>query len=156
VAIPAPIADEHFICQNLIGNYQNLTQKQILQAREILTKALNSLSDEEAYNVKFLYEEWSYTHEYHQGDKVLYNNDLYNVTQTPLNDANPILNKECYTKIKVPTNLVEDWNEDDKRVYNIGDRTRVGEYIYESLIDNNMWGPKDFPDAWKLIEGSQA
>lgn len=156
IAIPAPIADEYFICKTLINNYQNLTQKQILDSRAILNKALKSLTDEEAYMIKFLYEEWAYTNKYYEGDRVLYNNDLYNVIQTPLNDANPALNKDCYKKIKTPPDLVEEWHINNKRIYNIGDRTRVGEYVYESLIDNNMWGPKDFPDAWELIEGSQA
>lgn len=152
VAIPAPIADEHFICQTLIGNFQNITQKQILNSRKILSKALSLLSDDDAYKIKFLYEEWSYTNEYQKGDKVLYNGKLYNVIQTPVNDANPVLNTDCYEKIKTPPDLVEEWNEINKENYNIGDRTRIGEHIYESLIDNNMWAPRDFPDVWKLIQ----
>jgi len=152
VAIPAPIADEHFICQTLIGDFQNITQKQILNSRKILSKALNLLSNDDAYKIKFLYEEWSYNNKYQKGDKVLYNGKLYNVIQTPINDANPVLNTDCYEKIKTPPDLVEEWNEINKENYNIGDRTRIGEHIYESLIDNNMWAPRDFPDVWKLIQ----
>jgi len=150
-AIPTPLASEHFICKTLIEDFENLTEEQILNSRKILTKALNSLSDEEAYTIKFLYEKWSCKNNYQKGDKILYNGNLYKVIETPFNEVNPALNINCYEKIKIPSNLVEEWNENNKQIYNIGDRTRVGNYVYESLINNNVWAPRDFPDVWKII-----
>jgi len=45
-----------------------------------------------------------------------------------------------------------EWEE---KTYRLGDKVKYGEHIFESLINNNIWSPENFPDAWKLIEGSQ-
>lgn len=152
IAIPEPIANETFVYQTLIGNYQNITQKQIKEAKIILNKALKTLTDEEAYKVKFLFEEWEYEKDYKEGDRVLYHNELYNVIQTPPIKLNPELHTTYYQKVHRPAELIEEWNNSNEKIYNIGDRTRIGNYIYESLIDNNIWAPRDFPAAWKLID----
>lgn len=154
VAIPAPIADEYFVYKALIGDYQNLTQEQILAAKPLLLKALTSLSDEEAYKVKFLFEEWSYDKNYIQGDRVIYAGELYNVIQTPNTDANPKINTECYIRTNKPIDFIEEWDDMNKKIYEKGEKTRIGQYIYVSLIDNNIWSPREFPAAWQ-IEGSQ-
>lgn len=154
IAIPEPIADEIFVYQTLIGAYRNITQKQIKEAKIILNKALKTLEDEEAYKVKFLFDEWEYEKDYTKGDRVLYNNELYNVIQTPPMKLNPEIHTAYYQKVHRPADLVEEWDDLNKKIYNIGDRTRIGEHIYESLINNNIWAPRDFPDVWKLI-GSQ-
>lgn len=152
IAIPEPIATETFVYQTLIGDYQNITQKQIKEAKVILNKALKTLQDEEAYKVKFLFDEWEYEKNYKKGDRVLYNKVLYNVIQTPPMKLNPEIHTTYYQKVHCPPELIEEWDNTNKKIYNTGDRTRIGEYIYESLIDNNIWAPKDFPDVWKLVE----
>ena len=150
-AIPARIADEYFVYNTFIGEYQNITQKQILEAKDILIKALQTLTDEEAYRVKFLFKKWKYTENYHEGERVFYNGELYNVIQTPSTNANPEINTECYQKANRPADLIEEWDDVNRKVYNIGDKVRIGDYIYESVIDNNTWAPREFPVAWKII-----
>ncbi len=152
IAIPQPIADENFVYKTLIGEYQNITQSQIKEARKILTKALTSLTDEEAYKVKFLFEEWNYEKDYHKGDRVLFNKELYNVVQTPPMKMNPEIHNAYYQKVHCPIDLIEEWDNTNSKIFNIGDRTRVGEHIYESLVNDNMWAPRDFPIAWQLIQ----
>lgn len=39
-----------------------------------------------------------------------------------------------------------------ERNYSTGDRVRFGGQVYESLIDNNVWSPLDYPQGWKLVE----
>ena len=152
IAIPEPIATEAFVYRTLIGDYQNITQKQITEAKTILNKALKTLTDEEAYKVKFFFDEWSYEKNYEKGDRVLYNKELYNVIQTPPIKLTPELHTAYYKKVNRPIELIEEWDDTNKKIYNAGDRTRIGEHIYESLIDNNLWAPKDFPDVWELIQ----
>ena len=35
--------------------------------------------------------------------------------------------------------------------YNIGDRVLFNNKVYESVIDNNVWSPTDYPAGWTLI-----
>lgn len=35
--------------------------------------------------------------------------------------------------------------------YMIGDKVRFNGEIYESIIDNNVWSPADYPQGWKLL-----
>lgn len=151
-AIPAPIANEQFVYQTLIGEYQNITQEQIQKAKEILLKAFKSLPDEEAYRIKFLFNKWSPNEEYNLGDRILYDNELYNVIKNAPVGINPQTDTTYYQKTHRPLDLIEDWDNMHKKIYNTGDRTKIGNYIYESLIDNNIWAPREFPDMWKLVE----
>lgn len=152
IAIPEPIADETFVYQTLIGDYQNITQKQIKETKIILNKALKSLTDEDAYKVKFLFDEWDYEKDYEKGDRVLYNKILYNIIKTPPRKLNPEIHNAYYQKVPCPAELIEEWDNTNKQIYDIGDRTRIGEHIYKSLISNNIWSPRDFPDVWELIQ----
>ena len=152
-AIPAPIADEYFVYNTFIGEYQNITQEKVLAAKEILLKALDTLTDEEAYKVNFLFRKWSPYDTYQQGERVFYNEELYSVIQTPNTNANPELNTECFIKIGKPLNLIEEWDDNNRKVYNIGDKIKIGNYYYQSLINNNSWSPLEFPASWEIIEG---
>lgn len=149
IGVPSPLADENFLYEIFIGEKQNITQQQVKEAKTILLKALRTLSDEEAYKVKILFEDWDYQKEYETGDRVLYNGELYNVLQSVHNTVNPADEKRFYQKIIKPNDLVEEWNNNG---YNVGDKARIGQYIYESLIDNNTWSPQAFPAGWKLIQ----
>lgn len=152
IPIPAEIASIGEIYNTIFGNYQNITKQQIKQTKQIMLKALANLPDEEAYLVKFLFEEWHSATEYKIGDRVLYKGDLYNVITIPSNNLPPSDNQECYTLTKKPLNLVEEWNNIDRKKYHIGEKTKVGVHYYESLIEGNTWSPQDFPTAWKLIQ----
>ena len=33
-----------------------------------------------------------------------------------------------------------------------GDKVKYEGLVYESLIDNNVWCPKDYPAGWKVVE----
>ena len=152
VAIPAMIADEHYIYQTIMGEYTNITKEEILGVKNILLKALRSLVDEEAYQVKIFFNNWEPGIQYEVNNRVWYNGELYTVIKTPNNDVTPDLNTECYIKTQKPLDLVDEWNSERKKKYMIGEQTKVGEHYYESLLDNNLWSPQDFPSAWKLIK----
>ena len=152
IPIPEEVASMGEIYKTFFGNFQNITKQQIKQAKQIALKALTSLSDEEAYLVKFLFEEWHSATEYQIGDRILYQGELYNVIATPSNNLFPPDNPECYTLTKKPLNLIEEWNSVNHKKYSIGEKTKVGTHYYESLIEGNTWSPQDFPTAWKMIQ----
>lgn len=151
IGIPEPIANENFIYNTFIGPKRNITQNQIQEARALLNKAFKSLTDEEAYTIKFLFEEWQYNKNYQSGERVLYNNELYNIINSLTSTLTPEDDKVNYQKTNRPLDLIDEWNDADNKVYNIGDKVRIGDYIYSSLVDNNTWSPKDFPAVWQLI-----
>lgn len=152
IAIPDPIADAYFVYNTFISKqYPNISEKQIILAKTFLNKALTNLTDEEAYQIRFLFNEWDENKNYEVGDRVLYNKELYNVIQIPKTVAPPNLNTECFIKTNRPLDLVEEWNNLNQKVYNTGDRVKIGQYLYESLIDNNSWSPQAFPAVWRLI-----
>lgn len=150
--IPESIADTEYVYHTFIGEYQNITQSQIQTAKPILLKALINLSDDDAYLVKFFFENWQNDTPYNVGERVLFNGELYKVIKTPENNLNPENNKECYILIKKPLNLVEEWDSNNRKSYSIGDQVKVGEHYYESLIEENTWSPQEFPNAWRLVE----
>lgn len=40
----------------------------------------------------------------------------------------------------------------DHDAYSTGDRVLFEGHVYESLIDNNVWSPRDYPQGWKIVE----
>jgi len=150
--VPAPIASIEYIHSVFFGNFQNITKEQINQAKPILLKALKTLSDEEAYLIKFFFDEWENNKKYEVGDRVLFNGELYNVIKTPIDNSLPSNNSEYYVLTNKPLDLIEEWDSVNRKAYNVGDKVKVGEHYYESLIEGNTWSPQDFPTAWKLIQ----
>jgi hypothetical protein len=49
--------------------------------------------------------------------------------------------------------IVPEWvSAENGGLYMIGDRVIYNGEIYESLIDNNVWSPVDYPAGWSKIE----
>ena len=138
---------------------EKITRARILRA-QIETMA-QSLDDETAETVPELFPEWNPNScSYVIGDRVKRNGLLYKVLQphtsqagwTP-EDAPPlfaqILPGQDGTAIGV-------WKQPDStNPYMTGDRTHyptMADPIYESLIDNNVWSPEEYPQGWQLVE----
>ena len=138
---------------------EKITRARILRA-QIETMA-QSLDDETAETVPELFPEWNPNScSYVIGDRVKRNGLLYKVLQphtsqagwTP-EDAPPlfaqILPGQDGTAIGV-------WKQPDStNPYMTGDRTHyptMADPIYESLINNNVWSPEEYPQGWQLVE----
>ena len=150
IAIPDPVATQNFVYSVLIGEHQNISEKQINESKPILLKALRALEDEEAYKVKFFFSKWNENETYTVGDRVIYNNELYNVIKIPNNSTPPDSNKECYKKTSHPLDYIDEWIRG--KTYNIDDQVKIGEHFYKSTIENNVWSPIEFPAGWSLIK----
>src|SRR5690606_32907700 len=40
----------------------------------------------------------------------------------------------------------------DHDAYSTGDRVLFEGQVYESLVDNNVWSPRDYPQGWRMVE----
>jgi len=102
-------------------------------------------------------QEWqqpSSTNPYLTGDKVIYEGLIYeslidnNVWRPDLYPQGWKLISE--SESDEPT--IPEWQQPDAtNAYHIGDQVNYNGSIYESLIDNNVWSPTDYPAGWKLI-----
>lgn len=138
---------------------EKITRARILRA-QIETMA-QSLDDETAETVPELFPEWNPDScSYVTGDRVKRNGLLYKVLQSHTSQAGwtpedapslfaQILPGQGGTAIGV-------WvKPDSMNPYMAGDRTHyptMADPIYESLINNNVWSPEEYPQGWQLVE----
>ena len=48
--------------------------------------------------------------------------------------------------------MIPDWEQPDStNPYQIGDKVRFENKIYESLIANNIWSPAAYPAGWREV-----
>lgn len=124
----------------------------VKQAREIT-------DDAKALEVQCLYKSWDKQlgKELQTGEYIQYYGELYKVIQTHTVQENwtPVDAPSLFAKVLVdPTGeTVLDWVQPDStNAYMTGDKVKYEGVIYESLIDNNVWCPKDYPAGWKVVE----
>lgn len=133
---------------------------QATEFRAAVNEMLVSLDDETADKNKVLFPLWSGDGVvYSVSERVRYNNVLYKVLQahTSQSDWNPADAVSLFTTV---INVVADdedsvveWVQPEStNPYMTGDRVKYNDNIYESLIDNNVWSPSDYPGGWQLIE----
>lgn len=109
-------------------------------------------------------EEWiqpDSTNGYMTGDKVLHNGETW-VSTADNNVWEPgavgapwrnVNEPESEQEVE-PTNEVPEWVQPDSNsAYNTGDRVMYNGVMYESVIDNNVWSPVDYPTGWTVVEG---
>ena len=130
---------------------RQIIQSAIKYARQIA-------DDAEALNVKFLYKEFNKQigRTLDVGEYIQYNDKLYKVLQAHTVQENwapdvaPSLFAEVLTDPTGQTIL--DWKQPDStNPYMKGDKVKYEGAIYESLINNNVWSPAQYPSGWKQI-----
>ena len=136
---------------NLGFEAQNATE-----IRSALDDILSVIPDEEVENVKILFPNWKVGMNYTINQRVRFNNNVYKVLQdhTSQEDWLPNLAPSLYTVLLVDeeTNEIKDWVQPDStNAYMIGDQVIFEGKIYESVIDNNVWSPADYPTGWQEI-----
>ena len=140
-------------------NTEKITRARILRA-QIETMA-QSLDDETAETVPELFPEWNPDScSYVTGDRVKRNGLLYKVLQPHVSQAGwtPEDAPSLFARILAGQDGTEIgvWEQPDStNPYMTGDLTHyptMADPIYESLIDNNVWSPEEYPQGWQLIE----
>ena len=138
--------------------------EQTNKAMELLNINFNgllpNLSDEQALQVPLMFPKWQESKEYVVGDRVLYLGVLYKVLQAHTSQAgwepniapslfakNLIVKDEEGEQVDIP-----EWVQPDStNPYMIGDKVKFEGKVYQSLIDNNVWSPSDYPQGWEEV-----
>ena len=138
--------------------------EQTNKAMELLNINFNgllpNLSDEQALQVPLMFPKWQAGKEYAVGDRVLCLGVLYKVLQAHTSQAgwepdiapslfakNLIVKDEEGEQVDIP-----EWVQPDStNPYMIGDKVKFKGKVYQSLIDNNVWSPTDYPQGWEEV-----
>ena len=127
------------------------------QRKLALSFLAEGLSDEQALQVSLLFEEFDGNGvAYEVGKRIMYNGVLYKVIQahTSQVDWTPTAAPSLFAKVineTVDGSIPEFEQPDSTNPYMKGDRVIFNGKVYESLIDNNVYSPSDYPAGWKEI-----
>lgn len=98
---------------------------------------------------------------YSLADTFKYQNKIYVVLQTHTSMENwkPDLTPSLYVEVKSDsqingdTQIIKEWVQPlgSHDAYMTGDRVVFDDKVYESLMDNNTYSPKDYPQGWREI-----
>lgn len=139
----------------------SITRGMAKQLRKLLLAATDSLPDETAAGLPTFVDTWGSGVEYKTGKRLSYNGVVYKVLQdhTSQSDWTPDTAASLYAKVLIPTDEdgeqteIPDWEQPEStNGYMTGEKVRYEGHIYESLIDNNVWSPVEYPQGWQLIE----
>ena len=123
--------------------------------RSKLDELTSEMTDEQALHSSVLFKRWDNNGvTYEAGQRLNYNGVLYKVLQphTSQSDWTPDTTPSLYTKVLIPDeNVIPEWQQPDStNGYMIGDKVIYNGQVYESLINNNIWSPIDYPAGWQL------
>jgi hypothetical protein len=124
--------------------------------RSQLDALITEMTDEQALQSSVLFREWNGDGiVYEIGQRVTYNEILYKVLQSHTSQADwtPDMATSLYTKVLIPDeNIIPEWVQPDStNAYMTGDKVMFEGKTYESLIDNNIWNPIDYPAGWQEV-----
>ena len=133
-----------------------ITREKALQLRTMIEKASVSLEDADALGAMELFPVWQTNIDYAAGDRVRYGGVLYRCLQghEAQDTWTPADAPSLWARVLIPDpGEIPEWEQPDStNPYMKGDRVRFAGKIYESLVDNNVWSPADYPAGWKIVE----
>lgn len=150
IVLPSPIATPEYFLSIFSPDLINITQEQVREAYTVVFDAFKAIKDTDVYKVRFLLKKWERNVAYEAGEKVVFNTNVYDVRQNHVSDLLPSLDETNYYLIEKPIDLIEPWSIGT--TYNIGEKTRVGNNLYISKLNNNTWSPISFPAAWTIVK----
>lgn len=147
------------ITVNYVVTAKPLTKEEQLENQKnlALTFFAETLSDAQALQVPMLFDEFDGNGvAYEVGKRVLYNDILYKVIQAHTSQAEwtPVAAPSLFAKVineTIDGSIPEFQQPDSTNPYMKGDRVIFNGKVYESLIDNNVYSPSDYPTGWKEI-----
>lgn len=143
-----------------------IQNKEAQKAMEMLNMNFNdqvqTLSDEMALEVPSVFPKWEAGVTYEVGFKLRHNDILFKVLQahTSQEDWEPDKTPSLFAQVIVgqvnpetgEQEILEWVQPDSTNPYMMGDKVSFNGVSYESVIDNNVWSPADYPAGWKVIE----
>ena len=167
--VPSYDATTHYVIKvgynegedKIVVNYEvlekELTYAEKLTSQQELAMSFlaDNLTDEQAVQVPLIFEAWQVGVNYKVGKKLVYEEVLYKVLQdhTSQETWTPKDSPSLFTKVLVDDGgaVLDRVQPDSTNPYMKGDRVKYDGKIYESLIDNNIWSPTDYPTGWLEI-----
>ena len=130
-----------------------ITLEQARKLRRMIERLSVSLNDEDALEVKELFPLWKIT-EYEKDDRVRYNDILYKCLQPHTSQATWTPDVAPSLWAKVINEGIPEWEQPSStNPYMKGDKVKHNSFIWESLIDNNVWEPTDsVPTLWRRYD----
>lgn len=128
------------------------------ELRAIIEKVAQMLDDDTALENVELFGIWNGDGiEYEVGQRVRYNDKLYKVLQPHVSqfDWNPEDTPSLFAEVLAGqggTDIGEWTQPDSTNPYMKGDKVIYEGYIWESLIDSNVWSPAMYPSGWKRLD----
>ncbi len=109
-----------------------------------------------ALEISEFYDDWAIGVDYVVGQYVNYQDILYKVltNHTSQESWSPSDAPSLFSKVLTdPTGeTILEWKQPDStNPYMTGDKVIFEGATYESLIDNNIWSPSEYPAGWQLI-----
>ena len=119
--------------------------------------ANNVTDDAVALTIQEFYDIWEVGVTYEVGRYLQYKRVLYKVLQphTSQETWTPDVASSVYAKVLIdPTGeTIPEWEQPDStNAYMTGDKVRFEGVVYESTMDNNIWSPTAYPQAWRVVE----
>lgn len=126
--------------------------------RGTIEEMAQNLEDEKALENAELFPAWNPDGcEYKTGDRVRADGTLYKVLQAHTSQPtwNPGAAAALFAEVlpgQGGTEIGEWVQPDSTNPYMEGDRVIFNGSTYESLIDNNVWSPADYPAGWEKVD----
>lgn len=147
------------ITVNYVVTAKPLTKEEQLENQRnlALTFFAETLSDAQALQVPMLFDEFDGNGvAYEVGKRIMFEGVLYKVIQAHTSQADwtPAAAPSLFAKVineTIDGSIPEFEQPDSTNPYMKGDRVIFNGKIYESLIDNNVYSPSDYPAGWKEI-----
>lgn len=132
----------------------NLTVEEALKYREMIKKASESLTDEDAAYVPLMFEKWAPDMWYDVGKRVCYESTLYKVLQAHTSQDTwlPPDAPSLYAKVLIPDpTVIPEWEQPGStNPYMKGDKVTHNGSVWVSIVDNNVWEPGVY--GWDLVK----
>lgn len=134
-----------------------MKKKKALELRKAIVIGSESLDDDTAYSAPDLFPAWKTDTAYAIGDRRRYGEILYKclIAHTSQPDWTPDVAVSLWAKVLNPDDKIPEWEQPDStNPYMKGDKVRYNGKIYESVVDNNIWSPDDYPAGWREVAGA--
>lgn len=144
---------------NYVVTAKPLTKEEQLENQRNLALTLfaETLSDAQALQVPMLFDEFDGNGvAYEVGKRIMFEGVLYKVIQAHTSQAGwtPVAAPSLFAKVineTIDGSIPEFEQPDSTNPYMKGDKVIFNGKVYESLIDNNVYSPADYPAGWKEI-----
>ena len=131
-----------------------ISRERAYQLRQMIVKASASLADDDALEAIELFAPWQTDTDYAVEVRVRYADKLYRCVQahTSQTDWTPDATPALWTEVAKPGEIPV-WKKPTgaQDAYMKGDKVHYPDEngpVYESIIDNNVWSPDEYPAGW--------